>query len=265
MKKIGLIAGSGTLPVEFARSARKRGEKVIVFAVKGMTSPLLDEEVDKIYWLDFGQYAKFVFFLLKERVNRLALLGKFRKEAIYRDMYDKERQDFFKTMENKEDYTLLEGVTKRLGKLGVKVIDPSGYLSHIIPGKGVLTRHVPDAKLEEDIEFGYAAAKKLSGMDIGQAVVVKGKTVVAVEAMEGTDATIERGRRIAGDGCVAVKVSRPDQDMRWDTPTVGPVTMENLAANNFKALAIESGKMYLLEKEKLLEIADSKGIIVKVL
>jgi DUF1009 family protein len=139
------------------------------------------------------------------------------------------------------------------------------YLEHLLPEKGVISRTVPDPRMEADIEFGYEAAKKMAGMDIGQTVIVKDRTIVAVEAMEGTDATITRGREVAGDGCVMVKVARPVQDMRWDVPTVGPDTMTKLMENGYSAVAIEAGRMYLVEKERFLKMADAAGMAVKVM
>ena len=266
MAKIGLLAGEGILPVEFTRSAKGRGEKVVVFAVRGMASPLLDKEADKVYWLEIGQFARFAFLLLKERVKRIAFLGKIRKETIYDEAaHDTEAQDVLRSVRNKKDYTILRSITDRLAMIGIAVIDTTGYLTALIPGKGVLGKAVPDAALEEDIAFGYSTAKKLAEMDIGQTVIVKGKSVVAVEAMEGTDDAIERGNRVAGPGCVMVKVSRPGQDMRWDIPTVGAKTMDRLIEYKYKAMAIESGRMYLLQKEKVLERADAAGIVVEAL
>lgn len=265
MGKIGLIAGGGLLPLEFLRSAKKRGDKVVVYAVKDITSPLLEKEADKIYWVKFGQYGKVVFLLLLERINRIVLLGKIKREVIHKDtVYDRGGRDILKSLKNKKDYSILTEITKRLSKIGIKVIDPLDYLGHLLQKKGVITEQVPSKELEEDMKFGYVTAKELAGLDIGQTIIVKDRTVVAAEAMEGTDATIERGRDIAGDGCVMIKVSRPDQDMRWDVPAVGPETIKHLARNNYSGLAIESGRMFLMEKERCMELAKEAGITIKV-
>jgi DUF1009 family protein len=266
MDKVALIAGGGTLPLEFIRSAKKTGDKVVVFALNKMASPELDKEADKIYWLDIGQYAKFVFFIMKERVRKLAFIGKVDKSIIYKEKkQDDQTREGLKTLKDKKDYSIMEEITRRLKQVGIEVIDGKKYLSHLLAEKGLLSKTTPDERIEEDIEFGFETAKKLAGMDIGQTVVVKNKTIVAVEAMEGTDATIDRAGPIAGDGCVMIKVSRPQQDMRWDVPTVGLETMKKLAENKFSALAIESGRMYLVEKDKFIEMADSSNIAVKAL
>lgn len=260
--KLGLIAGGGDLPLEFVRSAAARGEKVTVFALKGAGDPVLDEVSDKVYWLDYDQYARMTFLMVRDRIKRLAMLGKVRKEHIYRDMTDKSRRSFFNSVRDKKDYTLLRLLTEWLRKIGINVIDPSGYLAHLVPGSGTLSVLTPDNALDRDVKFGYIAAKKLSGMDIGQTVIVKNGEIVAVEAVEGTDAALERGKELAGEGCIMVKVARPDQDMRWDIPTVGLETMNNLVKNRYKAIAIESGKMFLVQKEEFLKKADDNGIVV---
>jgi len=260
-----LLAGEGLLPLEFVRSVKIKGEEVVVFALKGMALPEIEKEADKVYWLEFGQFARLVFFLLKDRVKKLTFLGKIKKEVIYnKGIYDAGSKTVLKKMKNKKDYSILRDVTEYLRKIGVEVIDPSPYLVHLFPSAGFIGTVRPDAELESNIAFGYETAKKVAGMDIGQTVIVKDSAVVAVEAMEGTDATIARGKDIAGEGCTMVKVSRPDQDMRWDIPTVGPATMQKLIENKYKALVIESGKLFVLDKETFSTMADQAGIVVKV-
>jgi len=264
--KLALVAGEGNLPLEFIREAREKGENLVVFAIEGMASKEIDDLSDKVYWLDIGQYKKCIFLLIKENVRRLAMVGKVHKTVIYdSDDHDAELRSALKDLKNQEDYSILGEITRRLKQMGVEVIEGTRYLSHLLPEKGVLSREKPDSHIDEDIEFGYDIAKKIAGMDVGQTVAVKNKCVVAVEAMEGTDETIIRARETAGEGCVMVKVCRPNQDLRWDVPTVGPDTMAGLAENRFKALAIESGRMFVAEKEKTIELADSAGIVFKVL
>ncbi|MGB2600337.1 MAG: UDP-2,3-diacylglucosamine diphosphatase LpxI [Candidatus Omnitrophota bacterium] len=265
MGKVGLVAGSGTLPLEFVQSAKKEGDKVVVFALKGMAAAEIEDLADRTYWITAGQYKKFAFLLLKEMIRHLAFIGKVRKEVIYDDeALDDYTSKGLKDLKDKKDTSIFKEITKRLNMMGVEVIEATRYLSHMLPERGVLSRKTPDAELEADISFGYETAKKMAGMDIGQTVVVKGRSVVAVEAMEGTNATISRAKEIAGEGCVMVKVGRPDQDMRWDVPVVGPDTIAKLAENGFSALAIESGKMFLVEKERTLKMADDADIAVKV-
>lgn len=266
MSKLGVIAGGGTLPVELAKSAKDRGEKVVVFALEGMASPELEKIADRVYWMEIGQYRKFAFLLLKERIRKLVLAGKVDKNVIYKENNaDGSYKKHFNKLKDKKDYSILEEITRHLKRVGVEVVDGMKYLKHLLPEAGVIGEVQPDERIEKDINFGYSVAKRLADLDIGQTVVVKNEAIVAVEAMEGTDATIERSREIAGEGCVMVKVSRTKQDMRWDVPTVGPDTIQKLSDNSFSAMAIESGKMYLIDKEEFIRSANSCNIVVKAL
>lgn len=265
MKKIGLIAGGGSLPLEFIKQAAAREEKVVVFALQGMASEKAVRDAHKVYWVKIGQYAKFAFLLARERIRHLALLGKVDKKVLFSEKYDTEAENVLKKLKNREDYSILEEITRHLKKIGVEVINGKEYLEHLVPEKGVLSAVQPDEKIRLDIEFGYAIAKQIAGMDIGQTLIVKDKTVVAVEAMEGTDEVIKRAFGLAGRGCVMVKVSRPKQDSRWDVPTVGADTMRLLAENGFSALAVESTKMFLINRQETIDIANINKIVLQVL
>jgi UDP-2,3-diacylglucosamine hydrolase len=266
MKKIGLIAGGGTLPIEFIRAVKKSGDSVVVFALVGMASPEIEAEADRVYWLKIGQFTRFIFLLFKERIRDLAMLGKVSKTAIYQtETHDVAGRDMLRKIKDRKDYSILKEVTRRLKHIGVEVVDAKRYLAHLSPGRGILSRTTPNKDTSLDIRFGYDAARRLADMDVGQTVIVKGQTIVALEAMEGTDSTIERAADIAGPGCVMVKVSRTKQDMRWDVPTVGPSTMERLIKGGYSAIAIESGSMFLLEKERFIRMADEAGIIIEVI
>ena len=266
MGKIGLIAGAGSIPVEFVKAVKAKGDKCIVFALNGMASSRLEQEADKVYWLDIGEYKKFAFLLLKEMIRKIALLGKVEKKVIYASTNnDIEYDDTLNKMDNKKDYSILKEVTKHLSKIGVEVISGTEYLSHLLCAKGMITEACPNSNVQRDIIFAQEMAKKIAEMDIGQTVIVKDQSVVAVEAMEGTDSAIERAYGIAGEGCVMVKVSRPKQDMRWDVPTIGPDTIKKLIDNKFSGLAFENSRMFLLEKELVKEMADSANLTVEVI
>jgi hypothetical protein len=264
MSKIGLVAGGGMLPVEFARAVKEKGDKAVVYALKDMASPVLEEIADKIYWLGLDQYKLFIFYLIKERIRKIALLGKFEKNLIYEKdrIKDETVNTSIKKLGDRKDYSILEEATRHLARFGVTVIPGGDYLSHLIPEKGVLGAVEPSEEILADINFAFDTAKKVSGMDIGQTVIVKHKAVVAVEAMEGTDRTIARASSVAGKGCVMVKVSRPEQDSRWDVPVVGADTIKVLAEHGFSALALESGSMYLVDRASSIDIANRNGIAI---
>ena len=263
MKKVGLVAGGGIIPLEFIKAVKARGDRIVVFALEGMASGEIEALADKTYRVEVGKFLKYLFPLVWERMRKIAFLGKVEKNIIYDDRtYDSFSRKMSKGIKDRKDTTILEAITKVLKIIGVEVMDTREYLSHLMPDKGVIGGLIPDKATAEDMEFGFRAAKKMSEMDIGQTVIVKGRTVVAVEAMEGTDAAIERGRKVAGEGCVMVKVSRPDQDYRWDVPAVGAETVRKLAENGYKGLAVESKRMYLVEKEEMVKLADEKGIAI---
>ncbi|OGW74774.1 MAG: hypothetical protein A2Z72_05030 [Omnitrophica bacterium RBG_13_46_9] len=265
MEKIGLIAGGGRLPVIFAREARKRGAYIIGFAIKEVASQDLDTACDKVHWLNTGQIKKFLFLLMVERIKRIVMLGKVDKSIVYGSV--EEGQDYLNLLKNardKSDYTILDRITSELGKRGVEVKSGMEYLSDLLLPKGVLTKRHPSQEETEDISFGFSVAKELARLDIGQTIVVKDKAVVSVEAMEGTNRTIERAAELCAGGFVVIKVSRPHQDMRWDVPVVGPETIKVIAENKGKVLAIEEKRMFLVEKETCVSLADSNDISIVV-
>ena len=265
MERIGLIAGGGRLPVIFAKEARKRGVKVIGFAIKEMASPDFDKACDRVHRLGIGHTKKFFFLLLAERIKKIAMLGKVDKSIIYSEVdKDKKALKALDEAKDKNDYSILEKITSEIEKTGVKVISGIEYLSDILPSKGVLTKREPSEKEQEDISFGLERAREIARLDIGQAIVVKDKAVVAVEALEGTDRAIERAAELCGPGFSVIKVSRPEQDMRWDVPVVGPKTISLIAEKKGAALALEEKKMFLLDKDTCAEMANLKGISIVV-
>ena len=263
MERIGLIAGGGGLPVIFAKEARRRGVRIIGFAIKELTSPSLDNVCDRVHWFNTDQIKKFFMLLLMERIKKIVMLGKVDKSIIYNGMKKGEEElNALKGTEDKKDYAILDKVTAELTKRGIKVADGIEYLSDLLLPKGILTKRYPSQSENEDILFGFETAKALARLDIGQTIVVKDKTVISVEAMEGTNQTIDRAAKICGNGFVVVKVSRPQQDMRWDVPVVGPETVEVIVRNKGSVLVLEEKRMFLLEKETCKKIADKNNISI---
>ena len=265
MKKVGIIAGAGELPIIFARKARKNGVKVVGFAIESMATADFDKECDKVYRLNIGQFKKFLFLLIFERIQKIVMLGKINKSEIYKKAEKDEKAiEFLKSPGDKSDYTLLGKITKGFQKIGIEVISGTEYLSDLFPPKGILTKKFPSENQREDINLGLNVARELARLDIGQSVVVKDKTIVSVEAMEGTDKTIERAAALCGEGFTVVKVPRPKQDMRWDVPVVGPDTLKVIAENKGRVLAIEEKKMFLLKREECISFADKNDISIVV-
>lgn len=264
MAKIGLVAGAGKLPCVFAGLAKTRGDEVVAFGIKGITDASLETCVDKMHWLAWGDLKKAMMLLLMERIKRIALLGKIRKDMVMASTgeLDEEAGRLMTSLKDKKDYAILIGISDILKKVGVEVMDPTAYLKELIPSKGFLTEHEPTQEELDDIDYGFKVARSLSGLDIGQTIAVKEKTVIAIEAVEGTDEMISRAGKLVKNGFVVVKVARPDQDMRFDIPLVGPDTLASMAKAGATALGLESSKTFLMNKEDAIKLADSNDISI---
>jgi hypothetical protein len=264
MARIGLVAGEGKLPIVFSKLAKENGDTVVAFCLKGVTSPELEKHVEKAHWLDWGRLEKGLLLLAMERLKKVIMLGKLDKRLFFNnaDKLDDKAKKIISKLGDNKDYALLNEARKFLGKLGVEIMDSTTYLKELIPSSGVLTRRHPTEEESADIRYGTEVARSSSGFDIGQAIAVKNKTVIAVEAVEGTDEMIRRAGSLASVGFVVVKTARPDQDMRFDVPLVGLSTVRTLADAGGTALALESGRMLLIEKEEVVRFADEKNIAI---
>ena len=265
--RIGLVAGEGKLPIVFSIAAKDKGDTVIAFGLKGTTDPALEKHVHRIHWIEWGKWQKALFLAAGERINKIVMLGKLRKETFFKqdDALDGEAKEILKKLGDKKDYAILNEATKYLKKIGIDVVDSTTYLGDLIPKKGTLTKRDPEEREWADIEFGQEVAKKLSGYDIGQTIAVKEKAVIALEAMEGTDETILRAGALVKGGFVVVKVARPDQDMRFDVPLVGPDTMKALVKAGASVLALEADKTLLMDKEEVIKLADENKISIVII
>lgn len=267
MSRIGLVAGYGKLPLVFSKVAKAKGDTVIAFALKGTTERDLEKYVDRIHWFDWGDYKKALLLLATERIRKIIMLGTIKKELFFKeeDKLDDEAKKIVSAAKDKKDYAILNGVVKMLGTLGIEVIDATAYLKDLIPSKGVLTRRKPTEPELSDIEYGRKIGLDLSGFDIGQTVAVKDKTVIAVEAAEGTDETIKRAGLLSGGGFVTVKMARPDQDMRLDVPLVGFDTLKAILEAKGRVLALESDKTLLMDRPECIKLADENDISIVII
>ncbi|MFH1791042.1 MAG: UDP-2,3-diacylglucosamine diphosphatase LpxI [Candidatus Omnitrophota bacterium] len=265
--RLGVIAGSGRFPVIFVSEAKKKGCVPIVFAVRGITSEEIGEVADRVHWIDVEKFRvqKFIFLLIAERIKKMAMVGKIDKSMVFRRLdQNKDVEEVLKGTRDNMDYTILEEVTNRLAKIGITVISGLDYLSDLLPQKGVITERQPTEEEMRDVFFGMDIARELAGLDVGQTITVKNKAIVTVEAMEGTDLTIRRAGDLLGSDFVVVKLARPKQDMRWDVPLIGPETIRTMSGCQGRVLAIESGRMFLSEKEKTVREANINNISIVV-
>ena len=260
-RKIGLIAGNGKFPLIFAQEAKKAGAKVVALAIKEETSPKLKNLVDRIHWVNVGQLGDLIEICKKEGITRAVMAGQVRHSRLFTQVkFDPRAMALLAGVKDKKANSLLGAVADELSREGIELIDSATYLSHLLPSPGILTRRKPTQKEWLDIEFGHKMAKEIAGLDIGQTVVVKDQSVLAVEGMDGTDFTIKRGGRLGRGDVVVVKVSKPQQDRRFDLPIIGERTVEVLKQAKAKVLAFSARSTILLDRKKVVKSANQNGI-----
>jgi UDP-2,3-diacylglucosamine hydrolase len=260
MPRVGLIAGNGRFPLIFARTARAQGVEVVAVAHEGETLPELAGDVDAITWIKVGELGRMIAAFRAAHIDRAVMAGGIRKAALFEHFAPDERgQQFLARLGSFGDDTLLRGVAAELESEGIQILASTMFLSTLMTPVGPLTRRHPDAAQLADIRYGIAVAKAIGDWDIGQTVVVKAGVVLAVEAIEGTDATIRRGGR---PGAVVVKTSKPQQDLRFDVPAIGPQTVRVCTEAGVSVLALEAGKTLLLEKDDLVRDADADDLCI---
>lgn len=256
--KVCLVAGSGSLPVAFVKKAKELGDEVFVVGVKGITS------IEANAYLPLGKVGTLVKLLEKHHINKIVLLGKFEHKLLFSDLLtvDSLALKILKRAKDRRAQSLVRALMDELEEMGFEFIDPKPYLEELLAGKGALNRLEPSSQAMEDGLFGFPIAKEIAQLDVGQTIVVKEGTVVSVEAMEGTQETIYRAGKLAGRGCRVIKVARKSQDFRIDVPTVGLDTLEALRQIKADALFLEAGKVYIVDKDKFLKLADRYKISV---
>jgi len=260
---IGILAGGGQFPFLFVKAAQKAGRRVVVVAHKGETEQRVADLADTAIWIKLGQLGKVISFFKNEGVRETVFLGTIKKTKIFRDiMPDLKAITLWNKIDRKQDDAILRAIATTLENEGIRVIESTYYLRHLLFPQGVLTKKKPTKKQRQDIEFGWQNARAIGEMDIGQCVVVRDCTVLAVEAIEGTDAAILRGGKLAKEKAVVVKVRKPGQDFRFDLPATGLKTIEILKSVNGAVLAVEAGQSLIFDREKMIQAADEAGIIV---
>jgi hypothetical protein len=262
-EKIGILAGGGQFPHLFCRAAQKEGRQVYIAGHKGETAPDLEQLADGFCWVKLGQLGKIISFFKKEGIREAVFLGTITKTRIFRDIFpDLRGLTLWNKIDIKQDDAILRAIAAELEKDGIKVLESTAYLQNLLFPQGVLTRKKPNAGQQNDIRFGFRMAKAIGDLDIGQCVVVRDQTVLAVEAIEGTDAAIRRGGALGHEQAVVVKVRKPDQDFRFDLPAIGLQTIASMEEVGAKVLAVEKGQSLLFDAEKVIAAADRAGIIV---
>lgn len=265
-KKLGIIAGMGSLPVAVASEARKAGYEVIAIALQPPADESLKPFSDDFHKISIGRFGGLLSLLKKLSVREVVMAGKIPKRLLYENrkniIPDFKAARLLFSLKNRSDDTIMTAVVRELEKNGLKIHKTTSFTKNIMTTEGVLTRRKPTNDDLNDIEFGWNIAKKIGQLDIGQTVVVKSQAVMAVEAIEGTDEAITRGGVLAKKGAVVIKVSKPRQDLRFDVPAVGIKTLQSMQKAKAGVLALEAGKCIIVERDTFIKEADKAGLVV---
>lgn len=261
----GLIAGNGRFPFLVLEAARNQGIEMAVIALREEASPELEALASRFHWVSLGELSRALALLHQEGVTRAVMAGQVKHTKIFSSIRpDWKLAKLIFSLPRKNTDSLIGAVARVLEDEGIQLVDSTTFLKPLLPEPGVLTRRAPDSRESADIDYGREIARHVAGLDLGQTVVISDRACVAVEAMEGTDETIERAARLAaGKPLVVVKVAKPRQDMRFDVPVVGLQTVETMERSHATALAIDAGRTLLFDRARLIEAADRAGIAVQ--
>jgi DUF1009 family protein len=266
-RTLGLIAGSGRLPFEVLEAARARGLAVAVVAIEGYAAPEIEAAAPgELLWNPVGQLAAMIAFLKDRSVDEVILAGGVAKRNAVQDLgalrLDERALAVLAGIKERGDDALLRAVAAELESEGLPVVDSTRYLEGRLTCAGPLAGPVPEPATQADLALGLRVAKGLGSYDVGQSVVVKEGSVLAVEAVEGTDAAIRRGAELGGTGAVVVKASKPNQDLRFDVPVIGPGTIDLARSCGIVAIGLEEGRTLIVERERTLVRAEESRISV---
>ena len=263
--KWGLIAGNGRFPFLVLEAARSQGIEMSVIALREEAAPELEAIAERLHWVSLGELSRALELLHQEGVTRAVMAGQVKHTKIFSSIRpDWKLAKLIFSLPRKNTDSLIGAVARVLEEEGIQLVDSTTFLKPLLPEPGVLTRRAPDARESADIAYGREIARHVAGLDLGQTVVISDRACVALEAMEGTDETIERAARLAaGKPLVVVKVAKPRQDMRFDVPVVGLRTVETMRRSQATALAIDACRTLLFDRARLIEAADEAGIAME--
>ena len=261
----GLIAGNGDFPFLVLEGARSRGIEMAVIGIREEASPALERAAKRFHWVSLGELSRTIELLHEEGVKHAVMAGQVKHNKIFSAIRpDWRLAKLLLALPSKNTDSLIGAVAKVLGDEGIELVNSTEFLGPLLPQEGVLTRRAPSDAEAADIAYGRNVARQIAGLDLGQTVVVRDCACVAIEAMEGTDETIERAARItSGQGLTVVKVSKPQQDMRFDVPVIGLQTIEVMRRSNATALAIDARRTLLFDRDAMIQAANEADIAIQ--
>lgn len=276
--RYGLIAGNGRFPFMVVAGARRAGVSLCVAAIREETDPKIAQEVERLTWVGIGQLGKMIRFFKAEGVEKAIMAGQVKHVRIFSGAIPDARMlKMLLKLPRRNTNSLIGGIAAELASEGIELIDSTCFLQDSLPVAGAMTRRRPNAAERADIDYGIEITRQLAELNLGQTVVVRGKACVAVEAMEGTDATIRRaGEVMQGDHqsgsarvkpssgpLTVIKLAKPDQDMRFDVPVVGVPTIQVMAAAGATCLCISAGKTLMFDRDEMVSLADENKIAIQ--
>jgi UDP-2,3-diacylglucosamine hydrolase len=260
---LGIIAGNGVYPRLLARSARAAGVKrILVAAFTNETDASLANDVDAIEWLRVGQLSRLLSFFREQKIRNVIMAGQIAPKNLFDLRPDWKALLLLARLKRRNAESIFAAIADELGEIGIEMLPATMFLEEFVASSGLMAGPKLSRRQQHDIEFGWEVAKETSRLDIGQTVIVKNGTVLAVEAFEGTNETLKRGGALGRKDAIMIKVAKPNQDMRFDVPVIGVETVRIAAEVDVRVIAIEAGKTLLLEKESLIELARRSNISV---
>lgn len=261
--KYGLIAGNGQFPFLVLEGARRSGAELAVVAIKEEADQRINELATNVTWVGIGQLGKMISFFAKNGVTKAMMAGQVKHVQLFSGAIpDMRMVKMLWNLPRRNTDALIGGVADEMAKEGIELIDSTHFLADNLASEGVLTKRKPSDIEQENVDYGLHIAGELGRLDLGQTVVVRSKACVAIEAMEGTDATIKRAGELANGRLTVVKVAKPNQDMRFDVPVVGIPTIQTMLAAGATCLSVTAGKTLMFDRDEMLALADKNKICV---
>ena len=261
--RYGLIAGNGRFPFLVLEGARRAGVSLSVAAIREETDPEIEHVAERVVWIGIGQLGKMIRFFKREGVERAIMAGQVKHVQIFSGAIPDVRMlRMLLRLPRRNTDALIGAVADELASEGIELIDSTFFLQDHLAQVGTLSGRAPDAREQGDIEYGLEVAREIARLDLGQTIVVRARACVAVEAMEGTDATILRAGQLAKGRLTVVKIAKPGQDMRFDVPVVGVPTIESMIAAGATCLCLTAGKTLLFDREQMIRRANERRIAV---
>lgn len=264
-KTLGLIAGKGAYPLLLADSARAQGvEKICALAFRGETSREIEQLADEVRWVHVGQIIEPIEFFKMMRVEGCVMAGQITPRNIFNLRLDSLSRKIMKQLGARHAHSIFGAIVAEFEKNGLPILSACHFMEKHMPEAGVLTKRAPDEREQADIDVGLKVARAISDYDVGQSVAVKDGVILTVEDFDGTNKMLRRAGKISGPGAVLVKVAKTGHDMRFDIPIIGTQTLKILKKIRATAIALEAGRAIILEKEKVVELADAMGLAISV-